>query len=205
MSNRRKSTTCIIALKNSKGKILIAADRRASFGFSKHISMNKPKVRKEGQYIIAGTGDGSLCALFVDAYTPPRYDEEDNLDYFMQHKFYQHIHKTLINHHFVDANKSLKIPGEIDSQLVIAIAGHVYTIDIFNPDPLSPIPHGLVSIDEVPVPYTVGCGGEHAKGAIDALMSQGIKDVRLIAKTAIAIAAGNSPGCDATCDIRVED
>ena len=27
--------------------------------------MNKPKVRKRGDFIIAGTGDGALCALFV--------------------------------------------------------------------------------------------------------------------------------------------
>jgi hypothetical protein len=203
MIKRKKSTTCIIALKNTKGKILIAADRRASFDWSKHVTMNKPKVRKNNGYIIAGTGDGALCSLFVDAFTPPDYDGED-LDIFMHHKFYKSVVRTLIGHDMVDAHKVLKIPPETYCGLVIALNGHVYTVDIFNPDENGALPYGVVAIDEVPTPYTTGCGGEHAKGAIDAMILQGVKDTRLIAKTAIEVAAMNSPGCDAVCDLIIE-
>lgn len=199
----KKSTTCIIALKNHKGKILIAADRRASFDWSKHVTMNKPKVKKVGQYILAGTGDGALCGLFVDAFIPPAYNGED-LDFFMHHTFYKSVVKTLLSHNYADVNNILKIPGTVYTSIIVAINGHVYTVDMYNPDPDSPIPHGVVAIDEIPTPFATGCGGEHAKGAIDALILQGIKDTRFIAKTAIEVAAMNSPGCDANFDIVVE-
>ncbi len=203
MKNHKKSGTCIIALKNSKGKILIAADRRASWGFSKAVTMNKPKVRRQGEFIIAGTGSGALCSLFVDAFTPPELDQED-LDVFMHHTFHQKVKKVLIGHDYHDEHKGLKIPRDSGCELVVAVSGHVYTVDIFNPDDLNDHPNGLINIDEVPTPYTTGCGGEHAKGAIDALLLNGVKDTRSIAHQAIKIAAMNSPGCDDKIDIITE-
>lgn len=204
MKNHKTSGTCIVALKNSRGKILVAADRRASWSFSKAVTMNKAKVRKRDGIIIAGTGSGALCSLFVDAFTPPEYNGED-LDIFMHFVFHRAIKKILTNHDYADEHKVLKIPSDSGCELIIGIAGHVYTVDIFNPEEEHTHINGLINIDEVPTPYTTGCGGEHAKGAIDACMHHGIKDTRLIATTAIKVAANNSPGCDDKIDIVVED
>jgi hypothetical protein len=159
------------------------------------MAMNKPKVRKRGDFIIAGTGDGSLCSLFVDAFDPPEYNGED-LDIFMHHTFYQRIKKTLLNKDYGDQHKLLKIPPDSGCELVVAIAGHIYGVDIYNPtDGHSMDTYGMIAIDEVSTPYTTGCGGEHAKGAIDALMSEGVADTKYIAKKALEVAAKNSPGC----------
>lgn len=205
MNKHKRSGTCIIALKNSRGKILIAADRRASWDWSKSMAMNKPKVRKRGDFIIAGTGDGSLCSLFVDAFDPPEYEDQD-LDIFMQHTFYKKVKQHLLNHDYGDQHRLLKIPPDSGCELVIAIQGHVYTIDIHNPAEHHHTvePYGLIAIDEVSVPYTTGCGGEHAKGAIDALMNEGVADTKYIAKAALEVAAKNSPGCGDGSDFVVE-
>lgn len=204
MRSHKKSGTCIIALKNSKGKILIGADRRASWDMSKSMAMNKPKVRRQGDFIIAGTGGGALCSLFVDAFDPPEYNGEQNLDVFMHHTFHAKVKKLLLSHDYSDEHRVLKIPRDMGAELVVAIAGHVYTVDIQNPDDFSDHVNGLIMIDEVSTPYTTGCGGEHAKGAIDALMNEGVADTKYIAKKALEVAAKNSPGCGDGQDLCVE-
>lgn len=204
MNRIKRSSTCIVILKNTKNKLVMAADRRASYDWSKMVTMNKPKIRKVGQYLLGGTGDCSLCSLIVDAFEPPEYDFETSLDMFMHHKFYNAVKKLLLGKDYADEHRLLKIPYDFGVEIVIGIKGHLYSMNIYNPDDHKEHPSGIISLDECPVPYTTGCGGEHAKGAIDALILNKIRDSRLIATQAIKIAGINSPGCDGNVDIIVE-
>lgn len=199
-----KSNTCIAAIKNKRGKILIAADRRNSWDFSQYQRMPRPKVQKRNGLILAGTGDGFLCHLLVDMLDFPSKEEDTTPDNFLHGIFFDKVRKLLDRNGMVDHDKQLKLPGDTSVEIVIACSGKLYTMNIFNPIPESEHSNGLIAIDEVGIPYAVGCGGLLAWGALkENADSKFDSKTRLI--RALTVAASVSSGCDNNIDICVED
>lgn len=209
----KKSNTCIAALKH-RNKIYIAADRKASWDWSKAQAMPRAKLSKREGLILAGTGSGALCTLIVDILNIPNIEDID-LDTYMHHKLFEAIRKLLINKGFSDEHKILKIPAELDAQILVAIQGKLYDITISNCDPTNVNPNGLIMIDELNLPYGTGCGGDIAEAALkeneDLFMYDSKKDsYRFLTpyerlERAVTLACQMSPGCGLPIDIIRED
>lgn len=203
MIKRIVSNTCLLAVKGPNGKAYLAGDRRASWGFSQAQALPKPKVSKRNNTLLAGTGDSFLCTLIVDImqFEPFPDDGEIDLDSYINHYIYQCTHDTLRVHGLADKDGSLKIPGDLSAEILMIVERHLYSIQIFNPDPISEAPNGIIAIDELSFPYGTGCGGQWAWGAYQALDKCVIMPIKNKIRQAMEVAANNSPGCDNNIDI----
>lgn len=199
---RKQSRTCIAAIRSRSGKIIMAGDRRVSWDFSQAQTMSRPKINKRGGVILGGTGDGFLCSLIIDIMDIPEVTE--NLDDYIFNKFRRSITKIIKENGMVTEHGQLKIPSEMDAEIVIAISGKLYQAIISNPDPEKEASSGLISLDEVSLPYATGCGGKVAWGSL--LTQQRIDKYpkREHLKIALEIAAEVSPGCNAVIDVMSE-
>lgn len=198
MIKKKQSLTCIAAIKH-RGRIYMAADRRASWDFSQAQQMPRPKIVKRDGMILAGTGDSYLCALLVDILeVPPRGQE--TLDDYMFDKMHRSVTNLLLRKGYCSEHKQLKIPSESSVEVIIAIEGKLYNIVIHNPDPEKEDISGEIMIDELNIPYASGCGGHLAWGSL--LTSENLEltpNERLT--IALNVAAQVSPGCDNKIDI----
>lgn len=199
---RLKSATCIAAIKNKKGKIFIAADRRVSWGAHQAQSMINAKVIKRDGLILAGTGDSFLCDIFTRIMLIPERKVE-NTDTYIHEQFYKQIKKTLDHKGLSDKDGSLKIPVELEVELLIALDNRLYSLVVYNPDPETKDSHGLIIVDELALPYATGCGGQLAWGSLLTTenMSMTPKERLIIA---LKVAAEVSPGCNDKIDIENE-
>lgn len=216
MKTIKKSSTCIAALRTKHGKIMIGADRRASWDFSQAQTMPRSKLSKKDGLMLAGTGDGALCTLFVDVMKIPEIKVKDP-DLYMFQFFYHSVVRVLEQRGYVQEHKILKIPKDSYAEIVVACLGKLYQVVIHNPEHgwLTESPNGLVSIDEVALPYGTGCGGLIAWGALlenkDLFVYDERKDTyrkltdRERMTRAITTACEVSPGCGLPIDIRVSD
>ncbi len=210
MIKKKRSNTCIAALKTKSGKILMGADRRCSWDFSQCQVMPRPKINKRNGVILAGTGDSYLCTLFVDIMEIPNIIGS-NTDKYMHGVFFDAVYNMLIMKGMGEEHNLLKIPGDSDVEILVVIYGKLYQVIINNPDPTSTMCSGLVTIDELNLPFATGCGGQAAWNAIKAFnrANQLLKDIgqnklltdKQILLESLVLAAENSPGCDDNIDI----
>ncbi len=206
---RKQNGTCIAAIKSRTGKIVMAADRRASWDMSQAQTMPRAKLVYRNGLILAGTGDGFLCHLIVDILDFPPYLSDYDQDSYLHGDFYNSIRRLLDRKGMMDKDKMLKIPVDVDAEILIACGGRLYLMDIFNPSDTDNYPHGLITLDEAALPFAAGCGGQLAWGALlqqDKLLKEkGLKlsnTDRLI--QALNVAADVSPGCNNIIDICTE-
>lgn len=196
---KKQSRTCIAVIKNKRGKLMMAGDRRATWDFSQSQKMPRPKVSKRDGLLLGGTGDGALCTLIVDIMPILSYEDQE-LDNYMFNDFRKQLIKTLKQQGYTDEHNLLKLPRDTDAEIIVGIRGRVYQVIINNPDPDNHYTVGQVSIDEVNVPYAAGCGGSLAWGALlESVDSQYSYKERL--ERALNIAASVSPGCGDGIDI----
>ena|ERR1700733_9417048 len=211
---RKKSNTCICAVKSKRGKIWIAADRKASWDFSKAQSMPRPKIIKRDGVILGGTGSGYLCTLMVDILTIPERKKE-SLDIYIHMIFKEHVREELINQGYTEEHNLLKIPKEEEAEILIVIEGHLYSMIICNPDEQGDYSNGfgMIMIDEVGLPFGTGCGGQIAWGALlenaDLYIKEEDKDPRKLTEKerlirAVEKACEVSPGCGLPIDVLSE-
>lgn len=201
---KKISLTCIAAIKDKKGRIYVASDRRASWDFSQAQAMPRPKLQKRNGIILSGTGDGYLCHLIVDMLEFPHIQDDQSTDEYMHSVFYGKVLMLLKRKGFVDDRNQLKIAKEDGAEILVAVRGVLYTLSIRNPDPSNDHPNGQIAIDEVATPYATGCGGALAWGSLLTTEDLGFKPKeRLI--IALNVAAKVSPGCDNNIDIERED
>lgn len=221
--------TCIAAIRNKKGKIMMAGDRRASWDFSQAQSIPRAKITKYSNMLFGATGDGALCSIFVNLLPrllkPLKEDVKsaDEIDLYMHSHFYDTAYQLLMQKGFGDQHNLLVVPSDVSCECLIAINNLLYHVTIQNPDPHKELNSGMISIDELALPFATGCGGQWAWGAADALKSDDIyiqdkkrhdkegkyiirkmTDKELLLKM-MNVAAKNSPGCDAVIDIISED
>lgn len=207
---KRKSNTCIAIIKNTNGKVLVAADRRVSWDDGQYQTMSFPKVYKRDGLILAATGDGFLCELFTKHMPIPKQKEDQDVDSYIYKTLYEQILYTLAEYQFVDEHGNLNIPTDVNVEIIVVLKHRVFSIDIDDPaEGTHTFPTGLVSITENSVPYAVGCGGHLAWGALLAYNKINGFKIRMSAKTrltlALQVASDVSNGCDSNIDIICED
>lgn len=213
MIKKKKSLTCIAAIKN-RGKIYMAADRRISWDMDQAQELpkgNRKIVRRDG-LIMAGTGTWSMCRLILRTLEFRKYiDHYDYIgceDEYFDTIFYNDVIKLLKSKGFVDVNAGLhpvlKIPFDMDAEIVIALNGRLFTLTIENGSSSdNHNPNGMVSIEELNLPYAAGCGGSYAWGSLLTTENMNMKPKeRLI--LALTVAAQVSPGCDSKADVEHE-
>lgn len=216
---KKQSHTCISVIKTKSGKLIMAGDRRSSFGWDRAEVMDRPKIsaikngeRKNakgklynsGDILLGATGSGSLCTLLVDVLQVPDIDTDS--DTYMFFKFKEAIFKLLVNQNYTDKDKNLHIPPDMAVELVVGLQGTVYTVNIDNPYSTDSVAKGgLIQIDVVSTPYATGCGGASALPILLANKKLKGYNTREDLKLAMEIAADISPGCDNEIDYRSED
>jgi hypothetical protein len=203
--DRKKSMTCIAIAKNKSGKLMIAGDRRSSWGWSKAEEMEVPKINKKDGILLGATGNGDLCSLFVEdgGFNIPE-KKTDCINTYMYHVFKKAVHKFLMSQYF-STKDVLALPPDSYVEVVIGIEGQAWSLTVLNP--LEDSDHYAVEImvSRVTLPYTTGCGGipalavlKHEKNKKGYLTKQDLED-------SVKIAGQISPGCDEKVDIIIGD
>lgn len=205
-TKKKQSRTCIAAIRQKNGKIMLAADRRASWDWNQCQQMPRPKLAKRNGLILAATGDSYLCTLIVDILKFRKYEDDMTEDEYFHNIFYYDVLKLLKSKGLADivsGTPILRIPKGLDVEVIIVLNKKLYTVVIENP--IEQVEEhansfGLINIDELSLPYATGCGGSLAWGSL--LTTE---DMDLKAKDrltlALNIAAQVSPGCDNMIDI----
>lgn len=207
---RKVSNTCIAVIKN-EGKLIMAGDRRASWGIDQAQKMPIPKISKKGELLIGGTGNGYLCSLIVDIIKFPSITKNQSISEYMFTVIPNIITKELIKRGFGTSSKLLKLPHDYSAEIVIGCRGEAYSIIIANDysDDSSEGALAHIIVDVLNTPYATGCGGQWAWGVLDehellrkdSLLKLAPEDSL---RRALIVAARNSPGCDNNIDIIYE-
>lgn len=195
--------TCIAICKNRQGKLMMAGDSRVTFGDGTKVhSVAWPKVKKRNNILIGAAGHGSICSLIVDVMKVPKRGTKDLLTY-MHNDFYNAVHSELTSHGYSDQYNLLKIPKSISSEAVVCIEGRVFAVSIGN-DEDTPDVNGLISIDEVDIPFATGAG-EGAELILRYLESnkQSISENTL--KKVLTFISKINPTCDDKITVIAED
>lgn len=197
------SGTCIAVIKTKRGKIMMAGDRRMSWGFSQAQRTPEPKVIKRDGLLFGGTGSCYLLTLINQIFVVPDRGKDDPLAY-MHNIFHKALVRFLCSKGFGDSKTGvLKFPPDLSIESLVACKGRLFSI-LIGSDGDSPHDMGYVLIDEVSLPYSTGCGGSLAWGSL--LTTEPLKEMsdkeKLI--TALKVAATVSPGCDDEVDIITE-
>lgn len=195
------SNTCLAIVRDDKGKLHLAGDRRISWGYHKAQVMVRPKVMKRDGLLLAGTGVSAICtevvALFPIPEVSPTIDVEiyineifiPNLMNFLHDKHYMHpVERRL---HYKEELLRHGVEEWFGALILIGIKGQVFELTVDN---------DVIAADLVDAPTAAGCGGELALGSL--LTTEKTKmpaKKRLI--TALTVAASVSPGCDHNIDI----
>lgn len=189
--------TCIAALKHN-GKIVLAGDRRMSWGMHKCQMKPTSKVVKKNGILIAGTGACYILTLVRDILKFPIITKrEDTLNYI--HNKFVPVLINLLKTKGMIKNGMLNVPKELHTAIIVAIKGNLFEIDIGNCEDV-----GIVAVDEVGLPYATGCGGQLAWGSL-LTTEDSKKSPQERLKIALNVAAAVSPGCDGNIDIVEED
>lgn len=203
--------TVIAAIKNKKGKLMMAADRRSSMGWHQAQSMPVPKIRKDEVGVLRGaTGDGHLCEILVDVFPMPEC-KTDTVSAYVHHQVRTSLEKFLIAQGYKNAGegKHLYIENIDGVELVLGIAGTLWSIEVLNHHENL----GIIKINQVNVPYATGCGGPWAWSVAHTLQSGKYINKETgkhpsnkeILTEMIMTSAEFSPGCDNKIDFISED
>jgi len=191
--------TCLAVIRDAKGKLFMAADRRSSYGMSKAYSMEVPKINKINKLLVAACGHGALCTELVNNIRYPKpvakvrltdIDKNKSYEAYMLNDFRNSLVNHLKKHPYYVASKD---DEPIHSIMLVGVGNEIWEVDVDN---------GKVSMDRVATPHTSGCGGQLAMGAILAMLrSKHSYSPQDILRTSLEIAAEVSPGCNEVIDI----
>lgn len=218
MTKKQKSSTCILAVKERNGKILIAADKRVSWDFNQaqDVPSEFPKVMKRNGLLIASTGDSGLCHLIVHDMTIRPIPTKMSSSKYMRYHFLPQIRSTLFEAGLADDKLLPRLPHDYDAEIIVACKGTLWSIVVHNTSHENV--GGMVDLTPVSVPYASGCGGVWAWASmISSQMGPNLymKDsktgkyrqlsIRQQVDKAMRIAGEMSPGCSTSYDIVEED
>lgn len=166
--------TVILAAVDSDGKVKIAGDSQASTGYDYSYKLDRPKVKRIGDYLVGGAGCAATLRRFQYGIKYPKPPKK-SVENFMLNKFRESVVKQL---------KGVSIGS--DTSLMFVVQDRVYGVYVTKGE------KGALDITVYPgqLPMAVGCGFLSAIGAYKAL--EGSKD-RI--KKAMEIAVEVSPGC----------
>ena len=190
--------TCISAIKLRDGRIMMAGDRRCSWGWGFAAECPEPKVIKKNGFLLGGTGDSDFLELILDAFEP---DQEGELKTYLHFKFKRDVAKFLKQQGYRDEHDLLRLPAEADCEILLAKENKLFVVT-FRPGELErPLPEpSIISIGEVKPPFAVGCGAASALPILLAKLKEVSYNTKEHLRLAMQTAADISPGCDGRVD-----
>ncbi len=204
---KKISNTCIAIVKNRKGKLMIAGDRRCSWGDSFAQSMEFPKISKKDNILLGATGSGDMCSLFVEE-GGFQFPEKRTrcLNTYMYHTVKLAVHRFLLGQKY-GKNDELMLPPGTYVEIVIGIEGQVWSLVVQNPLKEDTAHFaGSIDLGRIPsIPYVTGCGRSVAYGILMYELRKTGYITKDILKDTFEITGQVSPGCDSICDIIIED
>jgi ATP-dependent protease HslVU (ClpYQ) peptidase subunit len=184
--------TCLVAIKNTKGKIVMGADRRISWGSSHYQESKYSKVKKDNGSIFAFCGSCVLGNLIVNVMKRPKILSD--IDVYVYYTLSNKIKSFLIERGF-GKDKDLNVPEDMDLQVLIAIGGRLFLLEIN---------HNIIQIDESNIPYCSGSGGHVAWGSLLSTENSSMSAKDRV-KLAIVVSSKVVHSVDDNPDICVED
>lgn len=196
---KRKSRTCIGLIKLRDGRLMMAGDHRVSESFSSAYKCPFPKVRKkENGMLMGASGHSALCKFIVDVFEPPAI--ETDLDTYMFHPFQKALYKALRDQPGKsDEHHILRLAPDTSCAVLIGIENRGFIVDISNETENTPLDHyygGEISIDDVPIPFVIGCGSTPAFPILYTTKTKHNTNTKAQLIQAMTAAAELSPGCD---------
>lgn len=190
---RKHSHTCLAMIRDNKGVLWFAGDRRQSWGMHKAQKSPRPKVTKRNGILFAGTGNSAICDLLTEQFEPPFYNEKEYPDSYtyMYKLFMPELLDFLEREGWMKKEDGRCLNCDSMASIIVGVKSDLYELDLDNE-----------SIAFVPVdaPYATGCGGMYALGSLlTTERSKGLPKKRL--QLALEVAAEMSPGCDSNVDI----
>lgn len=191
--------TCIAVLRKKNGKLIMAGDRRMSWGMMKHQVKVTPKVHKRNGLLIGGTG---TCYIIELAHTilkvrPPNKKEDPVI--YINNVFLEEFKKLLMNKGF-KKDGNIHLTNSFRTILIIAIKSKLFEleVDVDNDKNFS-----FIIVDQIEAPYAHGCGGYYALGSLLTTENMRMPEEERLT-IALQVAAKMSPGCDDNIDILEE-
>lgn len=164
--------TCIVAVSDGK-TVHMAADRGASDG-NVILKLAKPKIHKNGEYLIGYAGSMSGGQLLQSIALPAIPKKE--LHAFMRTGFIKAL-KDAVENYGIGTS-------EADESLVlVACRGRIFEI--------SPVDWSVAEWRST----SIGSGAPVALGAMYVMESSGIEDYEILVRTAVEAACDLSPTC----------
>jgi len=200
---KKVSHTCIAIIKNRKGKLVMAGDRRARWDWGFSQAMPRPKIIKKNNILMGGTGDCFLLSLILDNFEPVL--EGDVITY-LNNGFKKGLIKLLKQHGYKDEHDLLRLQKDQEIELLVGIGGRAFIVGFFsgyNPEVL--VEPSVIGVDEVALPFANGCGGNTAVPILVAEKKREGYSKKEHLTLAMEIAADISPGCDNNIDYISED
>lgn len=189
-----KSNTCIAVIKNKQGKLLMAGDRRCSWGSHQYQSIPWPKVVKRDGFLFGGTGDAHVLSLIAN-YMPITPDYNRLGDKYLYSIFFDNMRNFLKERSFENTLV------ETSTEILIGYQSRLYTMNI----EVNHAKHKQhIDLLEINVPFATGCGGQLAWGSLLTTETLNMKPHERL-KMALRVAAQVSAGCDNNIDIIEED
>ena len=196
----KKSRTCIALIKTRTGKLIMAGDRRVTYGDAEMYSVSAvPKINKRNAFLIGYTGNPAICEALIHLTKIPNYIPHP-LNKYIMCELEENIKKLLLKRGYED-NGSIILTEKDGSALLLGIDGRAFVIDI---DPI--LEEGrvwgkaVVESGEVLLPWSIGCGSDSALPILLAEKKEKGYNTREGLKKAMEIAAEISPGCDNNID-----
>lgn len=193
MQGKKHSHTCLAMLRDDKGKLWFAGDRRQSWGMHKAQKSPRPKVTKRNGILFAGTGNSAICDLLTEQFDPPFYNNEEYPDsyVYMYKLFMPELLKSLNKEGWIKLDEGRCLISSGSASIIIGVGSDLFELDLDDE-----------SIAFVPVdaPYATGCGGMYALGSL-LTTERGKGSPRKRLQLALEVAAEMSPGCDSNVDV----
>lgn len=192
--------TCIAVVRDKKGKLVMAGDRRMTWGAHKYQVKPHPKVIKRNKVLIGGTGLGSIIDLVRNLINFPAPTKKDDPYKWVDKIFMPRFIKALTERGYKKSGE-FSIPEECRTYILLGVKGELFEVSVES----SKSGQSLAGFDHLNTPYATGCGGQLAWGSL--LTTQ--DDKHLSAKerleTALKVTANVSGGCDSNIDVISED
>ena len=203
---KRKSNTVIAICKRRDGKLMIAGDRRCSWGYSMAQSMEFPKVNKKDNILLGATGHGDLCSLFVEdgGFKFPERKVKC-VNSYMYHTVKPAVHRFLIGQKYGNKGE-MALPPDTYVGIIVGIDDQVWELIISNPLEGGHHFAGDISIGRIPaIPYAVGCGGLTTLSVMNYILKTKKYLTKKDLEDSVQMAIDMSPGCGGECDVITQD
>jgi hypothetical protein len=195
--------TCIAMIKNRRGKLVMAGDRRVSEHWGYAWKCPTPKIRKHNNVLVGAAGTSWLCKLIVDIFKPPKIYNDADPDYYMFYSFRKKLQDVLFDNGNIDNHKFLALPSGTSCYVLVGVLGRAYIVEISDDDEDKKT-FSRITIDDAPIPYAIGSGADSARPLILTEFKERGYNTNEQLVNALVVASEIGPGCDDDVDVIME-